>query len=146
AYYYSEVMYRGLCNVFALATFNSPKDITTPRVEEKLSKAYSLTLGQLLLDMEGLLPSELHRRCTFALEQRNFLAHHYWFDRSPLMFRTEGLLGMEKELHEMAAEFSTLDDDVMNYFQPILQNLGVTNDLMEKTFTQLVDGNLEKPL
>lgn len=45
AYYFSEVIHRGLCNIYAFASFGSREDITIPRVDEKLSLVYSLTLG-----------------------------------------------------------------------------------------------------
>src|SRR5258708_6043151 len=86
AYYYSEVIHRGLCNIFTFVTFDTPNDITVPRVDEKLSLAYSLTLGQLLREVEPSLTQELVQRCTEALEKRNFLAHVFWFDRIPKMF------------------------------------------------------------
>lgn len=46
AYYHSECLHRGLCNIQALLSFNDRSDITRPRIEEKLEYVYSLTLGQ----------------------------------------------------------------------------------------------------
>jgi len=45
AYYESECLHKELCIVHAIASFRSKSDITCPRLEEKLSYAFSLTLG-----------------------------------------------------------------------------------------------------
>ena len=62
AYCHSEVLHRGLCIVYALATFDKAEDVTRPRIEEKLSIAFSLTLGQIVEKTKVLLPSGLQQR------------------------------------------------------------------------------------
>lgn len=47
AYYYSEVLHRGLCNLLTALTFRGPEDITRPRFGEVMAEVFSLTLGQL---------------------------------------------------------------------------------------------------
>ena len=59
AYFFSECLHRGLCNVFAMLTFRSKSDITGPRLEEKLKQVYSLTLGQISEKAKPLLPRSL---------------------------------------------------------------------------------------
>ena len=42
AYCQSEVLHRGLCIVYALATFDKAESITGPRAEEKLAFSFAL--------------------------------------------------------------------------------------------------------
>lgn len=64
AYYESEVLHRGLCNVYASATFDDPKSVTRPRLQEKLSYAYSLTLGQIIKESKHLFPTHIQVQLT----------------------------------------------------------------------------------
>ena len=55
-------------------------------MEEKLSFALSLTLGSLAEGIKDIVPEELYSDLDAAVRQRNFIAHHFWFERAHLMF------------------------------------------------------------
>ena len=84
-YYYSEVLHRGLCNLLTVLTFRGPEDITRPRFEEVMAEVFSLTLGQLRTRLQPHLSSLLLSELDACLEKRNFLAHHFWFEKCHLM-------------------------------------------------------------
>lgn len=86
AYYESECLHRGLCIVLAWTGLPSRDPVTRPRVEGRLAQAFSLTLGDVAAKLEGALPSELADEIRTAVATRNFLAHHFWFERAHLMF------------------------------------------------------------
>ena len=140
AYCHSEVLHRGLCIVYALATFDKAEDVTRPRIEEKLSIAFSLTLGQIVEKTKVLLPSGLQQRLKEALDKRNYLAHHFWYERSPLMFSEQGLLELRQELLELTVLFSELDEAITEHFKPKRQAIGVTDELIQETFDKLIAG------
>ena len=146
AYYESECLHRGLCHVLAIASFHSQSDITRPRVEEKLVHAFSLTLGQVKDALKGMLPDELFSQLDYGIEQRNFLAHHFWFERAHLMFNSAGLTQMIEELSEFSALFSKLDKLVWDYFEPKLKRLGITDDVLQNAFDKILSGNPPEPL
>jgi hypothetical protein len=76
AYYFSEVLHRGLCNAYALAPFESEEDVNRLRIEERLDLAWSTTLGQIAQHMEETgLPEDLIDRLGKAVDKRNSLAH-----------------------------------------------------------------------
>jgi len=145
AYYHSEVLHKGLCNAYATMTFEDPHDITRPRLEEKFARAYSLTLGQLIAETKDLFTDELQSRLATALEKRNFLAHHYWFDRSPLMFNENGLMTMREELQELTELFNALDEEITEYFKYQREWLGITDEVMQESMNRLIAGELEEP-
>ena len=67
AYYESEVLHRGLCSVYALATFDKPESVTRPRIDEKLTYTYSLTLGQVIKESKYLFPNDIQEQLEIAL-------------------------------------------------------------------------------
>lgn len=146
AYYLGEVLHRGLCNVYALLTFESPKEITRPRVEEKLAYVFSLTLGQTIKEVEDLLTLELNQELQVALDKRNFLAHSFWFDRIHLMYNEQGLLQMLQELDEIGQLFNSLDEKISKHLEPRCKELGVTDDVIQHLMNELASGNTEEPL
>jgi len=81
AYYHSEVLHRGLCIILAMSDLPRRDLVTRPRVEELLSHAFSLTLGDVIGELAGKIPGEYSTNLDEACKKRNFLAHHFWFDR-----------------------------------------------------------------
>ena len=146
AYYHSEVLHRGLCNIYALATFEKAEDITRPRIEEKLALAFSLTLGQIVEKTKGVFSGGIQRRLEVALDKRNYLAHRFWFERSPLMFSEPDLLGLRQELLELTNLFGELDEAITESLDPRRQAMGLTDDLIQESFDKLIAGEPDEPL
>ena len=145
AYCQSEVLHRGLCIVYALATFNKAEDITGPRVEEKLAFSFALTLGQVIEKSKGIFPENIKRQLDFALVKRNYMAHHFWFERNYSMFDEKGLLELRKELIELTDLFENLDNDITTFFKPIRQSFGLSDEVIQKSYNQLLTGEQDKP-
>lgn len=146
AYYFSECLYTQLCIMYALGRFQSKRDITRPRVEEKLSFALSLTLGSLAEGIKDIVPEELYSDLDAAVRKRNFIAHHFWFERAHLMFSVDGLEGMRDELISYALFFKTLDNKLERAFLPVMRKLGISDDMVQKSFAACVAGKPMDPL
>lgn len=91
AYYYAEVLHRGLCNLYSLSRIPERGPVTRLRLEEHLRDAFKLTLGQLVRSLEASLSSVLVQQLDDAIERRNFLAHHFWYERVHLMSSADGV-------------------------------------------------------
>lgn len=146
AYYHSEVLHRGLCNVYALATFEKAEDITRPRIEEKFSLAYSLTLGQIIEKTKEILPDNLQQQLKVALDSRNYLAHHFWFERCPSMFSEQGLLNLRQELIEFSDLFAEIDEEIAEWHKTTRLAFGITDDLIQQAFDELIAGGPDESL
>lgn len=140
AYYHGECLHRGLCHIHAFASFISPEGITLPRVEEKLAYAYSLTLGKVKDEIEGLIPNELFRQLDKAVEKRNFLAHYFWFERAHLMFSAAGLHQMVRELDEYSALFQQLDQLAEEYLMPKMRQFGIGDEGIQACLEEVMSG------
>ena len=146
AYYYSECLHRGLCNILAIATFQNATDITCPRIEEKLAYAYSLTLGQVRDKLKDFLPEELFSKLNNGVEKRNFLAHHFWFEKAHLMFSTTGIANMIEELNNLCGLFSKLNNEALKYFELKFKALGLTDEVFQEALGDILSGKPMEPL
>ena len=146
AYYESECLHRELCMILAFTPFQNKLNITRPRVEEKLVHAFSLTLGQVKDDLKHILPDVLYSKLEYVVGQRNFLAHRFWFERVHLMFSIKGLRQMLEELSVSSALFSKLDEQVSDYFKPKFHQLGITDEMLQNSFDDILSGKPPEPL
>jgi hypothetical protein len=138
AYYYSECLHRELGNTYSILTFKEPSHLTTYRAEEKMAYAYSLTMGKLVDELKDLLSEDLYKSLDLAVEKRNFLAHHFWYERIYKMDTEDGALGLINELTELANLFNELDEEVQVYFSRRWEEFGVTPDLLKSTLEQMI--------
>ncbi|GAI83598.1 unnamed protein product, partial [marine sediment metagenome] len=132
AYYESECLHRELCIILAFTSFQSKLNITRPRIEEKLVHAFSLILGQVKDALKHILPDVLYSKLEYVVEQRNFLAHHFWFERIHLMFSTKGLRQMLKDLSVLSELFSKFDEQVSDYSKSKLCQFDLTDEMLQK--------------
>jgi hypothetical protein len=146
AYYLSECLHRGLCNVHALPSFAGPDRTTRARAEEKLAYAFSLTLGQVVDEVRDLVPTELHQQLVDAVEKRNYLAHHFWFDKIQLMLTTSGMHQMIDDLVGYAEFFQNLDASVRELLKPRLTRRGVTDEVLQQFLEEELSGKPWEPL
>jgi hypothetical protein len=72
--------------------------------------------------MAGALLDEFHH----AIERRNFLAHHFWYDRVHLLSTTAGCLQACDELTRSCDAFQALDRKIEGLIAPLLTQLGVS--------------------
>ena len=146
AYYYSECLHKTLCHIYALASFQDSKDITRPRVEEKLAYTYSLTLGQVKDEIKGLIPEELFSQLDEGVGKRNFLAHHFWFERVHLMFSMTGLDRILQELDEYTSLSQRLDEMASTYLEAQTKKFGLTDEILQTCLDEVISGKPMEPL
>lgn len=146
AYYHSEVLHRGLCIILAMSDLPRRDLITRPRVEEHLAHAFSLTLGDVITELDGNIPAKYSTRLADVREKRNFLAHHFWFDRAHLMFRADHIRGLIDELDGYTEIFSRLDEETSAWFHARQTELGLTDDILQDCLAHILSGESEEPL
>lgn len=146
AYYHSEVLHRGLCIILAMSDLPRRDLVTRPRVEELLAHAFSLTLGDVIKALADKVPEELSARLDEVRHMRNFLAHHFWFDRAHLMFRADQIEELIAELDRYAQLFNQMDEETCAWFQDRRTELGLTDDVLKQSLARVVSGQEEPPL
>ena len=146
AYYHSEVLHRGLCIILAMSNLPRRELITRPRVEEQLAHAFSLTLGGVITELAGKIPGEYSTKLDQVREKRNYLAHHFWFDRAHLMFRTDQIRQLIDELDSYTEIFNRLDEETSRWFQDRRHELGLTDEMLQDSLARILSGEGEEPL
>ncbi len=146
AYYQSECLHRELCMIWAWSGLPSRDLITRPRVEERLAQAFSLTLGDVAAKLKGVLPAQLYAELQTAVETRNFLAHHFWFERAHLMHNVENVRQLIAELDDYAGLFDRLDTQVSAWAEPKRRELGVTEEAIQHSLSRILAGEADEPL
>jgi hypothetical protein len=140
AYYQAEVLYRGLCNLYCASQVPPTGPVTRHRVEEHLRTAFEMTLGQLLARLQTILPPPLLDRLVVALDRRNFIAHHFWYERIHLMPSLNGIEAMVAELAQDTELFQELDREVEKIIEPLHLRMGVTPELFVMAVNDIISG------
>jgi hypothetical protein len=140
AYYHSEVLHRGLCLILAVSDLPRKDLITRPRIEEHLAHAFSLTLGEVIAELGGRIPAEFSSRLEEVREKRNFLAHHFWFERAHLMLQADHVRQLIHELDGYTAFFSRIDEETSAWFTERRRELGVTDDVVRDCRNRILMG------
>lgn len=146
AYYFSEVLHRGLCMLLAISDLPRRDLVTRPRVEEHLAHAFSLTFGEVITELTEKVPPEYSRRLVEVREKRNFLAHHFWFERAHLMFKPEHIQGLIQELDGYTETFNQLEEEISECLDKKQRDLGLTPQKIQDCLTKLLSGEVEEPL
>lgn len=140
AYYHAEVLYRGLCNLYCVSQAPPSGPVTRYRLEEHLLAASKTTLGQLLPLLEAVLPPPLPERMARALERRNFIAHHFWYERIHLMATLTGIEAMLAELVQDTELFQELDEEIERITAPLYARLDVSPELFLAALNDIRSG------
>lgn len=141
AYYFSEVLHRGLCNVYALAPFEDEKDVTRMRIDERLEFAWSTTLGQMVNEIDDTVLSEnVVGELDEAVDRRNFLAHYFWFERIPKINSRSGIQEMLSELDDYIEMFRSLDEEISSQLRHHAHNLGITEEVINEAMEEVLSG------
>jgi hypothetical protein len=146
AYYEAECIHRGLCNLYSFLQMPSRGPITRQRVEEHLRDSFDLTLGQLIRTVLPRLAYDLQRDLQHALKDRNFLAHHFWYERSHLFGTTGGINRMLEELSAYILEFEEVDERLNILLVPYLERVGATPELLGGIMERLRLGEPDEAL
>lgn len=146
AYYISENLHRGLSIFYALSSFENMHDMTIPRYEEKLVEVFSLPLGIVIGKVKPVIPRDLQIRLDEALEKRNYLAHHFWFESANNMQSASGINAMLLDLNQIREMLDELDSEIYQLATQRLTEFGVTAEMLEEHKQRLLSGKPEPPL
>jgi hypothetical protein len=148
AYYQSECLHRGLCIAFTYLGLPEATHLTRPRVEELLAQAFSLTLGEVADKLKEILPDQWSADLTEGVEARNFLAHHFWFDRAHLMHSGKDVQLLIAELQDYAKMFDELDVRISEWpnLKEKEQQLGLSAEKLEYGLMKVLAGEDKEPL
>lgn len=145
AIYLSQVLEHGIGNalVYAYLIPNNIGKICSPNEWQQkfdlfLGTHFEKTLGRMIstLKTEVKIPNELESLLSTALKTRNWLAHHYFRDRSDEFMNEAGRMKMIAEIEEAQALFSRADRVLDAIIKPLRERHGFTDERFEQFFKE----------
>jgi hypothetical protein len=146
AYYHAEVLHRGLCNLYVWTKISAIGPMNRYRIEEHLAKAFSTTLGQLVGEIKICFSEDEFEALDVAVSKRNFLAHHFWFERVHLMSSADGCRALIAELNAAEKLFKETDNLVDMVAAPYLAKTGLSPDVLAEALAEALRGEPMEPL
>ena len=141
AYYFSECLQSGICNLLSLCDLGDPAMMTRARMDERLAAAYALTMGEAIKQASQHIPSDLHGKLLKALEVRNFLAHKFWFERCHRMYQSHHIHLLISELHSFTELFQQVDAEMSEISKERRASLNITEEKIELMSLQIISGS-----
>jgi hypothetical protein len=144
AAYCGQVLEKGVIN---LLTSSHLKNIVITRKQYDgiVAKYKKKTLGGLLRDVQSMidLPEATADVLTSALSKRNWLVHHYFYDRVPAFMTEIGRKDMINELQESTKLFQIADELTKQIYMPIFEQAGITEESLKREAEAMTDEFLE---
>lgn len=139
AMYLAQNLERGLAML--LAVFGETKLMTTWDYDARLAENFKSTFGALVTKFAALADSEhvkLTDQLAKALDDRNDLAHRYFWDRAMQFCSSDGRAHMITELHRMRNRFESLDDELAELARECVKRRGLSAEVLEAYTTAQV--------
>lgn len=110
----------------------SPDKMSRRRLDELFDANLEQTFGALKKEIQSriALPTDMDVKLERAAESRNWLAHHYWWDRASEFTSFSGRQKMMTELNELTTLFSELD----GVFTGMVKKWAFQHGLTQKDF------------
>lgn len=148
--YLAQTLERGLAML--LAVFGEGNLMTAWDYDARLAENFQSTFGVLvtkLAEQAGSGNVKLTDRLAKAVDDRNDLAHHYFWDRAVQFCSSDGRAQMITELHQMRHRFESLDEKLTELTQECAKRRGLSVEVLEAHtaahMEELLAGVMEPP-
>jgi hypothetical protein len=114
-----------------IAVFGDSKLMTAWDYDARFAESFESTFGTLVTKFAELSRpnhEELNEQLKKAADDRNFLAHHYFWDRTVQFCSFEGRAQMIEELLRMGNRFESLDKELRQLARGIAQQRGLKRE------------------
>ena len=140
AVYFAQCFEKTVCNLLLFHRVVDQGDVTLENVDELERLIHKKTLGMLL--------KELKLNVTFndskntddfdkALEKRNFLLHHYFWERTVQTMSSNGRVQILAELDELRVLFQTADGIAKTLVAAARKAAGISPEMVQSELGQM---------
>jgi hypothetical protein len=139
AAYEAQVLEHGLANAMLYASMSAGRLPTLADFDAFLEAKFEKTLGALINDLRHHISvdPELQGTLTTALKKRNWLAHHYFRQRSTTFMSDRGCTTMIAELESAQEIFRQADRALETVVKPFAAKVGVTDDRLDAMVAEI---------
>ena len=140
ALYHAQCIERSIAMLLASAYGPGPTKITKSQYDDLLGSHFQKTLGSLLnnLRKSASFPPEFDERLSETLRRRNWLTHHYFWDRAADFISQTGRRRMLSELEDATALFTSIDEVLEGICNEWGQKHGATPERMQEQLSRLM--------
>lgn len=142
AMYQVQCFERQLAIILATKYGPGPTKITRKEFDAIQERLFRRTLGQLVKEIGKLVDvnEDEKEQLKVALKKRNWLVHHYFWDRAVEFQSESGRASMVSELQEAAEYYQALDEIFTNRTKEWGETVGVTQQSMDEHMKRLLQG------
>lgn len=132
--YNIQVFEQGLINLVVGLRAKGLTGLTAQKFDVLFDEMGKKTLGQLIADIRRhiAVSSELENALAAALQERNYIAHHFFASHDVDFMSDNGRVDMIRELRESIMRFQTLDRQIDLIVHPLFEKLGLTEEIVQK--------------
>lgn len=117
-----------------LAVFGDSRLMTAWDYDARFAESFESTFGTLVANFAKISNPEqekLLRQLEKAVEDRNSLAHHYFWERAAHLCASEGRAQMITELVTIGENFDSLDRELSELAREIVERRGLTKEILQ---------------
>ena len=142
AMYQAQCLERQLAMILATKYGPGPTRITSREFDALLERLFRRTLGHLVNEIGALVEvsEDEKEQLRDALSKRNWLAHHYFWNRAEEFLSESGRASMIIELQEVAETFQALDQILTNRTVEWAETFGITQQSIDEHMERLLQG------
>jgi len=142
AMYHAQCLERTLAMALASVYRPTGQTFTKHQLRDLLEKNYLKTLGELVRQIRTTVPidEQLEQFLNEALKKRNWLAHHYFWERAAAFCRPDKRKSMVAELLETADFFLKVDREFRGVLDRWLAKRGITPETLQSIERELLEG------
>jgi len=139
AMYQVQCFERTLAILLATVYGPNPQKITRPQYEKLFGLYFQKTLGNLISQIREsiTISQELEIALSKALKKRNWLTHHYFWERAAAFMKKEGRESMIEELREIADFFEDIDSKLTAIVEEWGRKQGITEQIIQRKMREL---------
>lgn len=149
AVYYAQVLEHGLANaLLILDLIPNRRHLAISReqwgadVDAFMDQNFAATMGRLVRELRRVtdVPPDVEAQLKKALEDRNWLVHSYFRDRSDEFMSYRGRERMLQEIDEFRNRLVAADRRLEEITAPVRQRAGITDELLEREYRRRLVG------
>lgn len=139
AFYYAQCVERQLSILLATKYGPGITDLTSEQYDKLLDKLFDKTFGGLVKHLRETvgIPEEFEVTLAEAVDKRNWLAHHYFWERAGHFVTEEGRLFMVTELEKATDFFIAFEKQLDSIIKQYANQHGITERIVASEEQQL---------
>jgi hypothetical protein len=146
AIYLSQILEHGIVNAMVCVDMlpkrshqPTTQDIWANEIDSFMDRHFETTLGAMIRNLKRLMnvPDKVESILTAALKKRNFLAHHYFRERSNEFMSQRGKDKMIVELQNVQHLFKQADETLDKVIKPLRERYGLGDKQINEVFEEL---------